>query len=177
MQLIVELPDYEEQLEFNRRRWSEILADSRLADLPFQIETNAYGELIMNPPPSGTHSQRQGRITILLDKHLSDHALPECPISTIDGVKAVDVGWYSAERFTRVEGQSVFELAPEICVEILSPSNTQAQMRHKRHLYFQAGAEEVWQCDLNGQLKFYLTGLPDTPAVESARCPDFPNRI
>ena len=177
MQLIIQLPTHEEQLELNRRRWSEILSDSSLADLPYRIETNAYGELVMNPPPSGSHSDRQGRITILLDRHLSNHTLPECPISTIDGVKAADVGWFSAERFARVDGQNAFEIAPEICVEILSPSNTAAEMRHKRHLYFEAGAEEVWQCDPSGQLAFYMSNSPDAPDGNSIRCPNFPNCI
>ena len=177
MQLVIQLPPHEEQQELNRRRWSEILADSSLASLPFRIETNAYGELVMNPPPSGSHSNRQGRITILLDKHLRNHTLPECPISTIDGVKAADVGWYSADRFAKVEGQNAFEIAPEICVEILSPSNTTAEMRHKRHLYFEAGAEEVWQCDQSGQLVFYVSRTPDTPESNSTLCPNFPTSI
>ncbi len=177
MQLVIQLPAREEQIELNRRRWSEILADSSLTDLPYRIETNAYGELVMNPPPSGNHSSRQGRMTILLDKHLSNHTLPECPISTIDGVKAADIGWYSAERFALVEGQHAFEIAPEICVEILSPSNTTVEMRHKRQLYFEAGAEEVWQCDQSGQLKFYKSNAPDAPLATSIRCPNFPASI
>ncbi len=177
MQLVIQLPTRDEQIELNRRRWSEVLADSSLVDLPYRIETNAYGELVMNPPPSGTHSSRQGRTTILLDKLLGDHALPECPISTIDGVKAADVGWYSAQRFALVEGQLAFEIAPEICLEILSPSNTTAEMQHKRYLYFEAGAEEVWQCDQRGQLTFYMSNAPDTPVSSSDRCPNFPTNI
>jgi len=43
-----QLPTRDEQIELNRRRWSEVLADSSLADLPYRIETNAYGELVMN---------------------------------------------------------------------------------------------------------------------------------
>lgn len=177
MQLVIELPTREEQLELNRRRWSEILANSSLADLPYRIETNAYGELVMNPPPSGDHSKRQGQITILLAEHLGNHTLPECPVSTIDGVKAADVGWYSAERFALVEGQNAFEIAPEICVEILSPGNTAAEMQHKRHLYFEAGAEEVWLCDQSGSLQYYASSAPDTQTKTSPRCPSFPDSI
>ena len=177
MQLVIELPIREEQLELNRRRWSEILANSSLAELPYRIETNAYGELVMNPPPSGDHSKRQGQITILLAEHLGKHTFPECPISTIDGVKAADVGWYSAERFALVEGQNAFEIAPEICVEILSTSNTVAEMQHKRHLYFEAGAEEVWLCDQSGRLQYFASNAPDTQTKTSLRCPSFPDSI
>lgn len=37
-----------------------------------------------------------------------------------------------------------FASAPEICVEVRSPPNTDAEMEHKTHLYLQAGTQEVW---------------------------------
>jgi Uma2 family endonuclease len=106
---------------------------------------------------------------------LGGRALPECPVSTIDGVRSADVGWYSDARFAEVDGQTAFERAPEICVEILSPSNTRSEMREKRKLYFEAGAREVWNCDLNGTMAFH-TSLDHT-ASSSAICPDFPSCI
>ncbi|HEX6566206.1 MAG TPA: Uma2 family endonuclease, partial [Chthoniobacterales bacterium] len=66
--------------------------------------------------------------------------------------------------------------APEICVEVLSPSNTPSAIEEKRALYFGAGAKEVWICKENGKLEFYCQILPDTP-TRSQLCPDFPNLI
>lgn len=177
MQMTIELPSREQQLRFNRQRWSEVLADRELAQLPYRIETNAFGQLLMTPPPSGDHSTRQGRITVLLDRLLGGNALPECPISTIAGVRATDVGWYSQARLEKVKGQDAFEIAPEICVEVLSPSNTDAEMRTKRQLYFEAGAEEVWICDREGAVCFYASDHPNTPLAVSPRCPTFPNAL
>jgi Uma2 family endonuclease len=37
-----------------------------------------------------------------------------------------------------------FPQAPEICVEVRSPSNTDAEMAFKTRLFLQAGAVEVW---------------------------------
>jgi Uma2 family endonuclease len=37
-----------------------------------------------------------------------------------------------------------FPMAPEICVEVRSPSNSDAEMAHKTALFLQAGAVEVW---------------------------------
>ena len=34
--------------------------------------------------------------------------------------------------------------APELCVEIVSPSNSREEMRIKTDLYLEAGAQEVW---------------------------------
>ncbi len=177
MQLIIQLPPRSEQLEINRARWNEVLADRRLTELPFRIETNALGQILMSPPPSVGHSNRQGRITILLDRLLGGVSLPECPISTLDGVKAADVGWYSLERFSKVDGQSACEIAPEICVEVLSPCNTHSEMQNKRSLYFEAGAEEVWICDLDGSFLFYCASDQEQPKTQSTICTDFPASI
>lgn len=174
MQLIIELPPRHELIEFNRRRWAEVLADRTLADLPFKVETNAHGTLLMTPPPSGGHSDRQSRILIQLHQFLGGRALAECPISTIDGVRAVDVGWYSDERFASVRGQIAFEVAPEICVEVISPSNTASEMNEKKQLYFEAGAEEVWFCREEGAIEFYTKEQPNDQRTDSRRCPEFP---
>ena len=177
MLLTIDLPSREEQLAFNRQRWQQVLTDRSLSEMPHKIETNAHGLLVMNPPPSGTHSLRQGEIAYQLRSRLGGHALPECPLSTLDGVKAIDVGWYSAERFRQVAGQSVFEIAPEICVEVLSPGNTDREMGHKKRLYFEAGAKEVWYCGNDGQLEFYRAEADDRRNPTSALCPEFPRTI
>ena len=177
MQLIIELPPRKEQIAFNRKRWKEVCADPLLAKWPGRIETNVHGNILMSPPPSGIHSSRQGEVTFLLRSLLGGRALPECPISTIDGVHSVDVGWYSEARFAQVNGQNVFECAPEICVEILSPSNTTSEMREKRKLYFEAGSSEVWICDAQGQMTFYTSSSSSKPSNISGLCPAFPSHI
>ena len=177
MRLVIELPPREELLTQNRLRWAEVLADQTLVDLPFRVETNCYGTLLMTPPPSGHHSSRQGEIAFQLRSLLAGHALPECPISTLDGVRAADVGWYSSERFASVKGQIAFEVAPEICVEVISPSNSDSEMAGKKQLYFEAGAEEVWYCREDGGMEFYSEDNPDIFMTQSSLCPRFPVRI
>ena len=177
MKLVIDLPPREELLIRNRMRWAEVLADPTLADLPFRVETNCYGTLLMTPAPSGHHSSRQGEIAFQLRSLLGGHTLPECPISTLDGVRATDVGWYSHERFALVKGQIAFETAPEICVEVLSPSNTDSEMANKKQLYFEAGAEEVWYCRADGKMEFYGRETTDAPVTHSTLCPNFPSEI
>jgi len=65
--------------------------------------------------------------------------------------------------------------APEICIEVLSPSNSQLQMAEKRALYFEAGASEFWICDLDGSMTFHLQGLEQSE--RSVLCPDFPTQV
>jgi len=51
--------------------------------------------------------------------------------------------------------QTPYLKAPEICVEIVSPSNTDKEMQDKIQLYLAKGAKEVWLCNLEGELRFY----------------------
>src|SRR5215475_10325524 len=141
--LTIELPTQREQTAFNLRRWSELLSDPALAKIEGRIETDRYGHIIMSPPPAASHGSFQYRIGRLLeDLMLKGRVITECPISTADGVKAADVAWASPECIRNLGNRACFSQAPEICVEILSPSNTQAEIDEKMALYFDAGATE-----------------------------------
>jgi hypothetical protein len=102
--------------------------------------------------------------------------LSECPISTADGVKAADVAWASHERMEELGEQVCFPTAPEICVEVLSPSNTDAEIREKMALYFDAGAKEVCLCAQSGVMNFFSSGAT-RPMRGSKICPEFPKQI
>ena len=58
---------------------------------------------------------------------------------------------------------------------MLSPSNTQREIDEKRALYFDAGADEVWICNLDGSMSFFVGA--DHQVSTSTLCPDFPDRI
>lgn len=174
MGLAIQLPLRPDQQEFNLRVWERLLADRELARIEGRIETDRHGQIIMSPPPGPIHGTRQAEIAYLLRSRMGGRLVTECSISTSDGVKAADVGWFSELRFARAFDDRCFLEAPEICVEILSPSNTRGEMEEKMALYFNAGAEEVWFCELDGSMGFYST---DGALERSQRCPDFPQAI
>ena len=101
-------------------------------------------------------------------------SVTECPIQTSEGVKATDVAWVSRERRASRPNDPVYLIAPEICVEVESPSNQEAELMERKRLYFEKGAEEFWLCDLNGEMSFFdpAGGMP-----QSKLCPGFPKRI
>lgn len=174
--LTIEVRPRAEQTEFNLRRWEELQTDDYFAKIEGRIETDRHGRVIMSPPAAPNHGRFQGKIYALLEKLLTGgEPLTECPISTADGVKAADVAWASAERWGEVGNRSCFLRAPEICVEIFSPSNTDEEIREKMALYFDAGAEEVWICDSFGALTFYAREIQ--PLARSVLCPNFPGRL
>jgi len=175
--LTVELPSQQSLTEQNLRRWKDLVSDPRLARLQERIETDRFGHMIMSPPPSANHGSYQFRIGVLLDRYLrGGRVITECPISTADGVKAADVAWASPERMRELGANSCFPHAPEICVEILSPGNTEAEIREKTALYFDAGAMEVWHCTDTGKMIFLRRGEVQT-LNRSQTCPDFPAQV
>ena len=97
-----------------------------------------------------------------------------CPIQTAEGVKAVDVAWVSHQRRASRPNDPAYLIAPEICVEVLSPSNLEGQMNERRRLFFEKGALEFWLCGLNGEMSFFD---PAGPIPHSRLCPEFPKQI
>ena len=96
----------------------------------------------------------------------------ECPLSTSDGVKAIDVAFLTAERRQEVRSVTCLLQAPEICVEVLSPTNTSEEISEKIALYFESVATEVWLCD-HGILQFHFPAIPKISPL-SGMCPTFP---
>jgi Uma2 family endonuclease len=62
-----------------------------------------------------------------------------------DSVLGVDAAFISNERLSAVEDlDKFFPSAPDLAVEVMSPSNTMREMEEKTALYFGAGARAVW---------------------------------
>lgn len=175
--LTIELPQHEEQTAYNLSRWAELLDDPELAKIEGRIETDRHGHIIMSPPPAPSHGSYQSMIGHLLhDLVVEGRVLTECPISTADGVKAADVAWASQACLRELGNRVCFPKAPEICVEVLSPSNSQAEIQEKTALFFDAGAKEVWLCDQAGVMSFFVSGT-NRALKASQLCPTFPKRI
>jgi Uma2 family endonuclease len=141
-----------------------------------RVETDRYGRAFMSPPAAANHGGRQSQVGTLLHQLIpTGRVFVECPISTADGVRAADVAWASPKSVRELGNQVCFTRAPEICVEVLSPDNTAAEMREKTALYFNAGAKEVWLCSRAGKMTFF--GADETLLVRSRLCPDFPVQV
>ncbi|MGI0480145.1 Uma2 family endonuclease [Geminocystis sp. CENA526] len=155
-------------------KWKEVCENKQLQDLPFKIELNKWGQIVMSPVKI-KHSFYQGRILLLLESLLKiGEVMPECAINTSDGVKVANVVWCSEQRFQQIEEEVSASIAPEICIEVKSSGNTEGEMQFKKQLYFCAGSIEVWLCDEEGNITFYnKQGL----LAKSILVPDFPEQI
>ncbi len=154
--------------------WQDVLDDPSLQDLPYKIELNERGEIVMSPA-TNRHGLYQTTISDLLRDHtLGGERITECSVQTRKGVKVADVAWLSDTFFAQYGLDTPYDHAPEICVEIISPSNSSLTIKEKIELYLERGAKEVWTCDLTGQVQFYSVkgGLE-----RSVIAPEFPVNI
>ena len=158
-----------------QERWQEIASDPLLSELPYKVETNQRGQIVLSPHQF-SHSELQRTIQKKLDAALpGGEVFPECPITTEEGVRQADVTWASKDRVSEMKQTGdPPTLAPEICVEAMSGSNDWEEMREKRRLYVEAGAEEVWVVGEGGAIWFWdSSGQLDSSEI----APDFPDKL
>ena len=135
--------------------WSEVIENPLFENLPFKIELNRFGQILMSPA-SNSHGNMEYRAGRALEQSCPPgEIIIECSIQTSDGVKVADVAWASTEFINKYGYSTPYLQAPEICVEILSPSNSDEEMRIKTGLYLACGAQEVWLINTQGKLRFF----------------------
>jgi Uma2 family endonuclease len=106
-------------------------------------ELNA-GELLTFPTPKSLHSRI---VNAVLDTLVATRALPgagyilsRVPLT----IRQPDISILSPERIRATDPDSYFEGAPELAVEVVSPSDSAEDLDIKTKQYFQSGARQVW---------------------------------
>jgi Uma2 family endonuclease len=133
-------------------------------NLPFPWETNARGQIIITPV-NYAHSYHVGRLIRVLAGIAPDwESGCQLGIMTSDGMKAPDLILAGPAYHVRHQGKDGYVTeAPEICIEVMSPSDAWPEMRDKMPLYFEVGAQEVWIVDTDGRISFYAPGNEQLP--------------
>lgn len=138
-----------------RGRWQQMLENPLLADIPGKLELTEKGTIELSPA-STRHGILQAFVARELHRVRPDGTtITECAIETALGIRAPDVAWGSAEFMRRHGAASPLPRAPELCVEVLSPSNSQPEMAQKTAAYLAAGAIEVWLVAEDGAIEMY----------------------
>jgi Uma2 family endonuclease len=75
------------------------------------------------------------------------------------------VAWGSQD-FARTYGEvTPYPRAPEICVEVVPPSNTDDEIKEKTRAYLAAGAIEVWIVAEDGSIRIHSAAGEVTASV------------
>jgi Uma2 family endonuclease len=134
------------------RRWNELAADP---ESPDYFELNEFGELIVTPKPTVGHQRVASAVARILTARLGGEAVTDVSVLTDRGVRAPDVVWMTTERWDECKGQSPLQVVPDVCVEVLSPSNTREEIAMKVGAYLRGGAPEAIVVGLKGEVEFF----------------------
>ena len=114
------------------------------------------GRVVPMTPTNPTHGRIEVNVAVALQHFVRTQNLGvvmagEVGVFTArnpDTVRAADVLFLSHERDARrVRRQGFLDVAPELTVEILSPTDRPDQVRRKLAEYFAAGVLQVWVID------------------------------
>jgi Uma2 family endonuclease len=133
-----------------------LLTAEQFDNYPFE-EDKRYeldeGEMIEMTRPAYKHNRILQRLIVELSLYFRATQSGEALISenlyalspTIR--RAPDVAVILGDHRVELEEAKVIPIVPDICCEVLSPSETQAMIHRKLRQYFAAGVKEVWIID------------------------------
>ncbi|MFH1115214.1 MAG: Uma2 family endonuclease [Pseudomonadota bacterium] len=136
--------------EHEHKVWTEAELMS-LPDIPGKYEI-IEGELVVTPGATFKHEVIGSRLIIRLGQFVEDHDLGYVGGSSLScwmksgNLRSPDVSFVSRTRFDELEQDvdGFLKGAPDLAVEVLSPSNTIPAMKKKALEYFESGCKLVW---------------------------------
>ena len=106
------------------------------------------GEVVEVPPPILEHNVVQENVKLFLwsAKPIGSYAAMEFPFRALPEheVRVADVAWVSATRWKQTSRKGYLLGAPDLMIEVLSPSNTRSEMRERQSLCLANGTVEFW---------------------------------
>ncbi|HXA04299.1 MAG TPA: Uma2 family endonuclease [Bryobacteraceae bacterium] len=129
------------------------------------------GELVVMTKPRPLHNRIAERLFRALDRYLETYPVGEVFIFEYLFVlgptikRAPDVSFLRSERAKKIDPHVDIPGAPDLAVEVLSPTDTVSAMRRKIRQYFAAGTQCVWIV------------YPETREVEIWKQPSQPQKV
>lgn len=123
--------------------------------IPHRIPCELVDGILVEKAMGSPEGRLETRLIIWLGSFVLNHdlgiVLPASGMYRLFAgrVRLPDVSFVAWDRLPGREGPThpIWDVAPNLAIEVLSPSNTSAEMLGKRHDYFAAGVELVWEVD------------------------------
>ncbi len=117
-------------------------------DAPYEL---IEGELIEVSPQGRLHGRVLSKLNSILDNEVVTDDAGELLVGDVgfvlsrnpDTVLAPDLAFVRAERLVGA-GDGYLDFAPDLAIEVVSPSNTLSDIARKVQLYLANGSSEVW---------------------------------
>lgn len=124
------------------------------------------GDLFMTPAPGTPHQRLIGRLYSFLDDHVRTRKLGEVLMAPCDVVLSPtdivqpDLLFVAADR-AAIIGEKFISAAPDLVVEVLSPSTEDRDRTVKTKLYARFGVRELWLAETETKRIEVLTNSGD----------------
>ena len=106
------------------------------------------GELVQVSRPKMRHTRIQRRLRLLLERIFGETAIveTEIPFRALpeNDLRAADVAVVTKARWNAC-GDDTFRGAPDMVIEVISPSNTASEMAERRAICLANGSLEFWE--------------------------------
>ena len=113
---------------------------------PYQL---IGGELVMSPSPTPTHQRISLNLSVALYLFVKEHDLGQILVAPMDvylsetDTPQPDILFIAKTRLGII-GEKYVDGAPDLVVEILSPSAAYYDLKKKKRLYEASGVKEYW---------------------------------
>jgi Uma2 family endonuclease len=120
------------------------------------------GELILVPAPKTYHQRISGRLYRIISEFVLSNKLGEVMYAPVDVLLTEkdkpqpDIFFIAKDRLDIIKEQHV-DGAPDLIIEILSPSTASRDRVEKSRLYFTHGVKEYWIVDPDSMVVEILT--------------------
>jgi Uma2 family endonuclease len=112
-----------------------------------------HGELVQVAPPIHQHSRAQWQLRRLLERDAGETGVVREEFSFRPRAdyeyRIADVAFLSRARWENIDPNGYLVGAPELVIEVLSPSNTAAEILDKESICLENGSREFWVIDLD----------------------------
>jgi Uma2 family endonuclease len=113
------------------------------------------GEIVTMPPPGFRHGVNQLSAAVVIQAFVKSKGLGQVTVNSgtlterePDTVRGPDIAfWHKDDLPLDQQPTGYPDVAPRLCVEILSPSNRMAKIVEKIGEYFTSGVKMVWVID------------------------------
>lgn len=112
-----------------------------------------HGETVFVTAPAKFHKNVQRRLLSLLDARYGNEycVMTEFPCRPLPEYEVwiADVAMTLYQRWDETGDRDWLSGAPELTIEVLSPSNSKRQMQDRKETFFSGGCREFWVIDKN----------------------------
>ena len=110
------------------------------------------GRVVRMNPIGRSHAYVAANLSMTLNQFVRQHKLGEVLVGEIgifiqrgpDRIRAADIAFVSTERLAQTTESGYLKTAPDLVVEIISPSDRWQDVRDKLEDYFAIGVHRVW---------------------------------